>query len=526
MRRPHRLLAACVLLGWSATALAQGANEDLVCRPDAPELDLNSTLRAISLDVRGRVPTPEEYAALAGQTDIPEALLDEWLNSEDFITRAVRWHRELLWNNITNLTVTSFRMGLTRTAEGLWYRRSQGLPYRGLENISCQDVPAQFDGDGNIVTVLDAGAQREGYVMVEPYWAPGTQIKVCAFDAQANLVTDTGEACGRGSIGKSSPQCGCGPNMRWCRQGDINTQITRAMAEDVERRIAALIREDRPYTELFTTRRAFVNGPLVHFFRHQAGLSDGISFEPVAVNVEQLPNIPFTEQTTWAEIELPAGHAGILTSPAYLLRFQTQRARTNRFFNAFLCEPFQPPVGGIPVGDVAAMREPDLQKRHGCKYCHALLEPAGAHWGRWPERSAGYLEPTRFPALRDDCRRCGQSGGTNCPAECSAFYFTRATYDSEKPYLGMLWAYHFLRDDHLTNVDQGPSYLMRTTVADNRLPACVSGHTLSKLAGRLLLPEEETVVNDEMAAAFVQSNYNFKTLVKRVVTSPVYRRVR
>lgn len=525
MRLTQSVVAACVLLLGGAVQ-AQQANEDLVCRPDTPELDLPTTLRAISLDLRGRVPTPEEYAALDGQADIPEALLDEWLDSEDFITRAVRWHREMLWNNITNQTLTSFRMGLTRTAEGLWYRRALGLAYRGLENAPCRDTPAQFDADGAIVTVADTGAQREGYVMVEPYWAPGTQIKVCAFDAQANLQTDAGDACGRGAAGRSNPQCGCGPNLRWCRQGDINTQITSAMAQDVERRIAALIRENRPYTELFTTRRAFVNGPLVHFYRYQTGLADGISFEPVAVDVDRLPDLPFTANTTWVEIELPQGHAGILTSPAYLLRFQTQRARTNRFFNAFLCQPFQPPVGGIPVGDIAAMREPDLQKRHGCKYCHALLEPAGAHWGRWPERSAGYLEPGRFPAMRDDCQRCGQSGGTNCPADCTSFYFVRATYDSEKPYLGMLWAYHFLRDEHTTNVDQGPGFLMRSTVADNRLPACVSGHALSKLAGRLLLPEEEEMVNAQMAAAFVQSNYNFKTLVKRVVQSPVYRRVR
>ena len=64
-------------------------------------------------------------------------------------------------------------------------------------------------------------------------------------------------------------------------------------------------------------------------------------------------DLRFDESDRWVEIELPEQHAGILTSPAYLLRFQTNRARASRFADAFLCEPFTPPAGGLPASTEA-----------------------------------------------------------------------------------------------------------------------------------------------------------------------------
>ena len=48
-------------------------------------------------------------------------------------------------------------------------------------------------------------------------------------------------------------------------------------------------------------------------------------------------------------VEAGPAHAGVLTSPAYLLRFQTHRARANRFHVSFLCQPFVAPDGGLPA---------------------------------------------------------------------------------------------------------------------------------------------------------------------------------
>ena len=84
-------------------------------------------------------------------------------------------------------------------------------------------------------------------------------------------------------------------------------------------RIARVIRDDLPYLELFTSREAYVNGPLVHFWRNLSEVHAGVRLKPIPVPVEQLPDLEFKDQDSWHSIQLGEEHAGILTSP-YLLR--------------------------------------------------------------------------------------------------------------------------------------------------------------------------------------------------------------
>lgn len=513
-----------VMLAASAPAYADGGppNEALVCRADRPELDKYAYLRAVSLDVRGHAPTLEEYAALDALEDVPPALIDEWLASEAFVSRAVRWHREMLWNNIGNVTLTNFRMGLSRSSDGIYWRSTPGLLYRG-DRVACLNEPAQYNPDGSLVVTTAGGISREGYVLVHPYWAPDTEVKVCAFDAQEALVSEDGGDCTT-SASFTRADCGCGPNLRLCRGPTANADTVDGFARDVDLRVAAVVREDLPYTELFTSRRAFVNGPMVHFLRYQTGVPANVTLTPMPYDLNTLPDLAYTDKETFVEVTLPPSHAGILTSPAYLLRFQSNRARANRYYNSFLCQPFQPPAGGIPL-DPSAVLELDLQKRNGCKYCHAILEPAAAHWGRWAERSAGFLDPQAFPAQSDQCTRCALTG-QGCTTECRRYYVTSALDDTEKPYLGMLYPYHFLRPDHQVNVELGPRYLMEGTVVDNRLPVCLARGVVERLAGRLVTDDERAWVTEALSRAFVQGGYSYRSLVRAMVLSPVYRRVR
>ncbi len=509
----------------AGTAAAQLPNEDLMCRPDTPTLDKYAYLRALSLDLRGTVPSPAEYRALDSQPDVPEGLIDSWLGSEAFVQRAVRAHRGQLWNNIDNVRIVNYRANMRTTrmsGDLVYWRTQQAQVYRGIDRPPCADEPARYDDDGNLLFTVGAdGMRREGWVRVEPYWAPGTQIKVCAADAQDTLISPTGTSCGTNS-GYNDTACGCGPNLQWCING-YPTALQQAMARDVELRVAALVRENRPYTELFTSRRAFVNGPLVHYLRHQIGLNQGIRMDPVAYDMDRLPNIPFTDYS-FHEIELPAEHAGILTSPAFLLRFQTNRARANRFFDSFLCSPPSPPPGGLPTADPNARVEPDLQKRDGCKYCHALLEPAAAHWGRWTERGAGFLAPELFPARRADCEQCGRTGQA-CSQECRLYYVTNTFTPEEEAFVGALSSYQFLRADHERNVEMGPRLLVLTSIVDDRFPTCISQRTVEGMVGREL-DAEETEWAGSLARDFLASGYRYRDLVKSIVTSDIYRRVR
>lgn len=510
------LVLAALLLAVPAAA------DERVCAPAADELEPLRYLRALSLDLRGRLPDEDEVARVAAAGEVPDALVDEWLATEAFAWQVVRRHHALLWNNVTNLPLLAVNARLQRTGQVHW-RRNLARQYRG-GFVPCLDEPARFGADGRILTRNVDGNRVEGWVEVRPYWDPSLSLKVCAFDAQAEPFSVDGTDCGT-LAAYTDAGCGCGPDLRWCTLGGAEQAVTRAMGEAVDRLVFDVVARDAPYTELFESRRAWINGPLAWFWRHQTGVPRGLALEPAPLDASRLPALDFTDEESWHEIELGPEHAGLLTQAAFLLRFQTNRARANRFFDAFLCQPFQPPAEGLPAADEVSARDPDLQRRDGCRYCHALLEPAAAHWGRWTEQGAGWLAPDDFPPQRDDCEACARRGQA-CSDACRRFYLTRALSAPEEPYLGMLNAYTFRREDHVRNIEHGPRLLALSGVADNRLPRCVA-----RRAGEWLLGEELTAPDDArwieaLARDFVADGYRYRSLVRAIVTSPRYRRVR
>ncbi|MBT9556552.1 MAG: DUF1585 domain-containing protein [Myxococcales bacterium] len=518
--------AALALVCFAGPAAAEVPNEALVCPADPIELDPHRYARSLSLDLTGAGPTDVDYQ-LAEEGEL-DALIDGFLESEGFVSRMVRRHDALFWPNITNVNLSNARIGLGVTG-GIYWSRNRSALYRG-DTIECLNEPATWREDGTLETqpyynaATGKTSQREGYVEVVPYWLPATQsVKVCAFDAQTAATAPSGLTC-NSREGLNDAGCGCGPELQWCQGGTANRQVAEAMAEDLHKRVAALIREDRPYLELFTSTRAYVNGPLVHFLRHRAeALTANFRFDPLPIDVSTLPDLHFRDAATWVEIELPPHHAGILTSWAFLARFQTDRARANRFYNAFLCQPFQPPTTGIPIDPTAAL-EPDLQKRAGCKYCHALLEPSASYWGRWAETSAGYLAPVTHPPFREDCWTCAKLG-TACPAVCRSDYVVAAATPTEVPNLGKMTWYAFRRPEHELNIEKGPRLLAYQTIVDGRLPTCVARTTAEWLLGRKL-EEGEKPWADQLATDFAADGYRIKSLVRAIVSHATYRRVR
>ena len=48
------------------------------------------------LDLRGVVPTIEEYEQVVALGHVPEEWIDQWLDEEPFVMRMVRYHKDLL----------------------------------------------------------------------------------------------------------------------------------------------------------------------------------------------------------------------------------------------------------------------------------------------------------------------------------------------------------------------------------------------------------------------------------------------
>lgn len=533
-----------LLIGALGLSHAPAARADNLCEaPHGVDDTLEPTrwLRSVSLATRGLVPTPEEYAVvIAAADDSPAALeetlgllVDEWLVSDDFADRFVRLHRDLFWNNISDQRLHAVNVTLSPGSGTTvhWTRTgTMATRYRG-RNVRCLNEPARFDDEGQILTTPQSdGSNREGWVWVTPYWAPETPIRVCAFDAQDRLVSQNGVTC-NSNQGLLERDCGCGPNLAWCAAPAQQDLIVRSLMQDLELRVRDVIVDDRPYLDLFTSTKGYVNGPIVHFLRHQSTLTR-TRVTPVLTDVSRLPDLPFTAIDTWVEVDLGEHHAGLLTSPSYLLRFQTDRARANRFYTAFLCQPFNPPIGGLPVADEASIHEPDLQLRDGCDYCHALLEPAAAHWGRWGERGMTYLDPWSFPAFDLACAACAQSN-LPCPVRCTQNYVMNPLTESERRWTGWLNGYVFRREEHMRSIEEGPALLARRAAVDGRLPLCVAQTAAERLLGEALSgvdgaggekPLTESDI-DRLAQRFVASGFAYRELVKELVMGQSFRRV-
>lgn len=483
------------------------------CPVSADDLSTTEWLRAVSLDLRGVIPTIEELDAVDSGARDPEDYLDEWLESPAFAERAVRIHRKYLWNNLSGLThgLNALNTFIRPSNTGVWSRTAH--PSRESGRDDCTDRPAT-------PTNLD------GWVLVRPYWAPTTEIRVCAPEASARLVSPRGIPCDS-QHGLGDVDCGCGPALQWCQPPGWRQTVVDAFGAEIDQRVRSVIQEDKPYTELLNGRTMWVNGPIVHYLRHQRWTGPSVSLNLFPVDGDALPDLAPTDTTTWRPVTLGVEQSGVFTSAAYLLRFNTQRARAKRFFEAFLCSPFVPPPAGIVAGTSTSV---DLARRDGCAYCHIPLEPAAAAWARWVPLGAGYLDPDEYPIVSEECRSCAYFG--DCSYECASNYLVRPVSAEQNPYVGMLDALQFRPTSDYVFAESGPRELVRRGMADGRIPQCVVANAAHEFLGRSLVTEAETegeisdiAFREDLLGELLSSGWSYRALVRALLTSGEYRRV-
>lgn len=523
------------LLLLSTTQVYGQADDAAQCSEEGETLSLSRYLRALSLDLRGGLPTMAEYAQVEAAGEVPRELIEEMLQSDAFAWQFVEFHKTLLWPYIrTTVPTTTRQMGPDAgnpwgSGTFVWYRGSDSASIRGRGGVFCRDEPEPDPENIRPVEMAD-GTLREGYVCVRPYYrhiysglgnrgdCPPGELKVCAFDAQIHRVSPrTGVRC---DLRRNSgdPGCGCGPNMQWCGHYQ---QFVEPVFASFLRQIRWVLDHDRPYFEMLTRAPPMVNGPMAHYYRHTLPYISDPDRGSLTINPALVPEMDYEEDIDrWVPLDV-GGHArGILTHPLFLYRFMTNRARSDRYFNAFLCQPFDAPDGGI---DLSGEPHPDLQEQEGCKYCHSVIEPTAAHWGRYSQGGAAYLDPANFPDFDPVCLRCAVTG--QCERRCINHYIISTPTGTEAPWLGYLRAYLYRRDDHVPNINAGPALLVQRGLADGRVARCAAKNAVVWLTGREPKPDERSWIAS-LATDFGAANYDYRQLVMAIVTSDFYRRAR
>jgi hypothetical protein len=540
--RHHLVVLLLALVGTSASSAATSPEE---CAP-GEQTDALRLLRQISLDVRGRIPTLEEYAQVEAIGGVDAATLDGMFASPDYFAGIRTYHRALVWGGLGDDTrVVGNQRLLNGGGATPYFVNGLQTQFRGRNGLSCLDqLQTQFDAAGRpepIERITDAACRggfggdgtcvREGYVMVRPYWSD-TQVKVCAFDAQS-LATGIGTPAPTCDAFTSNRGCGCGPGLRYCatERDGVSDRFRAALAEEAVRIFDMVIREDRSYFDAFTTRQTFVNGPLRHFYTYLAGeaaplrANNLVGYDP---DMPALPALAFGARDTWIAVNRGPSHAGALTTAGFLLRMASNRSRVNRFYTAFRCEPFLPLADGLPP-DSDGTPDPNLRTRAGCADCHERIEPAAAHWGRWRTQSQfGHVASPAmsFTAPTAECRTCGGNGQPACSAYCNAYFVTPST-SSDAGELAM-WrgfpqARAYLSEAEAAVADLGPSALVDSEAEQARVATCTVRTLAEHLLGRPLAEDEAVTWLPEATAAFAASGHRFTALYRSIIELPQYR---
>ena len=368
--------------------------------------------------------------------------------------------------------------------------------------------------------------RREGWVLARPYWTDGRWVKTCAYEAQTRTESVTRRAtCRMRTLLDAS--CGCGPDGAWCapftgealRPSRTVSQVVRALNQEPLEIIASVVARDEDYATIFTTRRGMANGVLAYANRYQVEQMGELDFTASAPP-ESLPDVPRSDPTWRAYVRAPQ-HSGVLTTPVYLARFPTLRARINRFRTTFLCRPFVPSSDPPAPPESSCHAEANLARRCGCQYCHATIEPLGAAWGRWAERSTRYLDPARFPSFDPACAGCS---GNACPERCRVYVTAPLDGDSLR-FLGTFAPYLYRSPEEIRRIEEGPRSLITDALASQELQACAAQTAWARLLNRPMSEAERTRALPSLVRDFEASGRSYRALVRAVVTSPAYRRV-
>lgn len=535
-------------------ARAADDNACLLHRP-AP---IERQLRRLSITLRGHVPEYEEYASVEGLEVVPDSILDTYLASDEFRLQMRRFHEQLLHTNPAGVSLRQNQMTLSEiTAETagsttkVWHMTSTGRrkAYRGGNGThACQDLPqsdATLGYTNGVPNCKNIGPDAsgidvclEGWVNVAPYWDPANPIKVCAFDAQAAKTFEktTTPNPGTYSCDNLSAQtvksCGCGPELSYCMRSSLEPMIWTDLREQMLRLIDDHATGLAPYSEILTTKKTYTNGRLDFWKKNLAPpLTYSRAYNEWHTGDAPLAENPDWNDQTWHAVTREAPHSGILTMPAFTLRFQTNRGRANRFRIAFLNQYFVAPSTPDRAGctDDAA----DVTERCYCRDCHRVLEPLAAHFAQVSEAGSGLL--TDFEKIVYSQTACNSQVLPGSSAVCNRFYAKGQAPDPNDP-TKMINAWRLLpleyADAHpevAENFDKGPEALAKQIIDDGSFARATVSHLFAFLVRREMnldpaSEDNEIPLLDELAKEF-QADDNLPRLAKRIVQLAVFRRM-
>lgn len=273
------------------------------------------------------------------------------------------------------------------------------------------------------------------------------------------------------------------------------SHANRAVARQALELIAHIVENDEPFTEVVTADYTVVNPYSAVSF----GVADEIAFEdpldPDEFQPVALPGIP---------------HAGVLTSQMVLNRFPTTDTNRNRHRSRVVYDLFlatdvmklaERPIDPTSIEDHnPTMFNPD------CTACHATIDPVAGAFQNW-DGGGRYLPPEE---------------GWHADMRPPGFGDLTVPYDERTE--ALQWLGQAIADD-----ERFVTSVIRTTWygLNGRYPLPAPSEdeegTDETYAARALAYEAQRALFDAAGEMFVDSGYNYRTLVAALIDTPWFR---
>jgi len=269
--------------------------------------------------------------------------------------------------------------------------------------------------------------------------------------------------------------------------------------------IAHIVRNDRPFTEILTADYTVVNPFSAAIYGVPVTFTD-----PTNENEWQETQLTFSRTIGGVPTQLTLPHAGVLSSPMWLNRFPTtptnrNRHRASKLFEQFLATDILA-VANRPIDAATstAFNNPTRDDPQ-CKVCHSMLDPVAGAFQKWNDNDQELWQPDRNWYVE---MYAPGFGGEVIPAD----QFTGAL-----------------------------PWLAERVVADPRFATAVTRTVFAGLTGEPILEypaygaadfeahrqawSAQNGVLAQIASEFIESNFDFRVIVKGVVKSPYFRAV-
>lgn len=551
---------------------------------NAPNLSATRLLRRVHLTLRGREPSPAQYAlakaAAAGGT-LPafvDQQIDAALASPEFADQMLAFGHDYL-------KIGDYKRGSVEGIIGGVFKGNQTVELTPCATGTLHaGALGHFSSDSRLgdpsSLCTTAGA---ALASIEPWWAPGSMVQVIGRSGngkQSNAGTD----CGRIYMGESSnnfpdPGCGCGPNLLYCglprsygppmypRDYESNPYFAdaqrRLLFEEPARLVAHVITTDAPFSDLVVGNYTVAPRRLQHVYARWGRMnSDNASFDSAAwwksatdgwdkVTFQSInPHLLDVRTYTFdprVDDGAPAGipSAGVLTQLGPNVWYPRERVRAARWLETFACRNFTAPDPSLVFMPPYTN---DPAKGGTCQHCHTTIDPAAIHFKRLeveedtPRHGLGHMN---LGGVGDwQWRKTFQTSFVDPMSAGGVFWF--------QPY--GRWNANFVAGTFLTPVPPsrimtnpdarfldflpagetlfgqasdgtiGPLGFGKLILASGEFDKCAVQTLHQRFIGRRFDPANEALLEAQLVQAFTQGGRKVKPLIKLLLQSDEFKR--